>query len=615
MVADQYTCYGTVLEPALNAAGMRRLRPEELDTSQQLYAEKYFEESVYPVITPRAIDPDSEFPLLRNLSLYLVVRIAPEPGKRTNRYALIPIGPGLERFVQMPSETGSSFMLIEDLVRMHLDRLFPGQTVRECVPFRVTRNANMSVREELAPDLLSGMEEVLAARRSSDCVRLEIEAGSTAVLLRWLVHRLDVHPEGIYPISGPLDLSAFMEKSFVSGYDELKYQEWEPQSSPDIDPRTSMFENIAAGDILLNHPYESFDPVVRMIEEAAADPQVLAIKQILYRTSKQSRIVSALMHAAEQGKYVTVIVELKARFDEARNIGRARELEEAGAQVIYGIKGLKTHAKICMILRREEAGICRYMHFGTGNYNESTAKLYSDISYLTRNPYLGAEASKFFNTITGFSQPAHFHLLEAAPLGLRDKVLEMIEGEIERKRQGQPALIRAKMNSLVDPVLIEALYRASKAGIQVDLNIRGICCLRPGVRKLSENITVTSIVDRYLEHSRIMYFHHGGERRMYISSADWMPRNLDRRIELLVPVEDRGCREKLIKILDSYFRDNVKAWRLMPDGQFVRAEQTESRRRHQSQEALFKNARKALQKARRKQVTVFEPHRPPARGR
>ena len=610
MVADQQDCYNRLLEPALHAAGLRRLRPTDLDDSQRLAVERHFEEFIYPILTPRAIRPDQDFPLVRNLSLYLAVRIAPEGGRRDQRYAFIPIELGLDRFVPVPSETGSSFMLLEDVVRLHLDRLFPDQPVRECVPFRVTRNADLRVREDLAPDLLTGMEEVLAARRTSACVRLELEAGATATLRRWLLSRLEAPPDCLYAIDGPLDLAAFMSRCSVSGLDDLRCKPWPPQPCPAIRPGVSMCETLARRDILLNHPYESFDPVVRLIEEAAEDPQVLAIKQILYRTSRQSRIVSALVRAAERGKYVTVIVELKARFDEARNIDRARELEEAGAQVIYGIKGLKTHAKVCLILRREEDGIRRYLHFGTGNYIVSTAALYRDIRYLSRNPQLGAEASRFFNTITGFSQPSHFHCLEAAPLGLRDKLLELIDGEIARKCQDQPAGIRAKMNSLVDPVLIEALYRASQAQVPIQLNVRGICCLRPGVPDLSENITVTSIVDRFLEHSRILEFHHGGEPRMFISSADWMPRNLDRRIELLVPVEDQESREKLRRILDSSFRDNLKARVLGPDGAYGPVQPGPGQRPYRSQEALHGQAVKAARKPPRRPQTIFEPHRP-----
>ena len=612
MVTQQYDIYRNELEPALRDQGVRRLLAADLSSSQLVFIERMFNESIYPVITPTAIHPDREFPWLRNLSLHLVIRLSPASGKKQNRYAMIPIELGLHRFIRFPANHSVQYILVEDLIRMYIHRVFPGERILECIPIRITRNADMRVREEVAPDLVTGMEEVLAARRTSRCVRIEIDAGVTATLLKWVIQRLGARGSDVHRISGPIDLAAYMELSVTTGFDALMYDVWTPQSSPDVDPSVSMFEIISRRTVLLNHPYESFDPVVRFVEEAADDPGVLAIKQILYRASRDSSIVEALVRAAQNGKYVTVIVELKARFDEARNIEWARALEQAGAQVIYGIKGLKTHAKVCIVLRRESGQIRKYMHFGTGNYNESTAKLYSDISYLTCDESLGAEASQFFNTITGYSQPQRYHVLEAAPFGLRDRLLELIESEIERKRQGQKAFIMAKMNSLVDSKLIDALYRASKAGINIQLNIRGICCLRPGVRNVSEHITVTSIVDRFLEHSRIICFRHGGEPRVFISSADWMPRNLDRRIELLIPVEDPSSRDRLMQILETYFRDTVKARVLQPDGTYVSAEAMGRKKKVRCQQALQEQAVEALRDAQQIHPTVFEPHRPPS---
>jgi polyphosphate kinase len=371
-----------------------------------------------------------------------------------------------------------------------------------------------------------------------------------------------------------------------------------------------MFANIAEQSILLCHPYESFEPVVRLIEEAADDPDVLAIKQTLYRTSRNSPIVAALRRAAERGKYVTAIVELKARFDEAQNIEWAKELEEAGVQVVYGVKGLKTHAKVCTIVRREPRGIVRYMHFGTGNYNDATARFYGDISYFTCDDQLGVDASAFFNAVTGYSQPQQFDSLESAPIGLRKKLLGLVDAEIERRRQGLPAAIAAKMNSLVDPQLIEALYRASQAGVTVNLNIRGICCLRPGVPGVSERITVTSVVDRVLEHARIVYFKHGGDDLVFISSADWMPRNLDRRVELLVPVDDPSCRKKLVQILYTHMKDNTNAWLLSEDGTYTRQKPPKKKLRFRSQEELHRKALEATAEADFKRNTMFEPHQP-----
>jgi polyphosphate kinase len=356
-------------------------------------------------------------------------------------------------------------------------------------------------------------------------------------------------------------------------------------------------------------PYESFEPVVRLIDQAADDPAVLAIKMILYRTSRNSPIVAALERASESGKHVTALVELKARFDEARNIGWAKALEQAGVQVIYGVKGLKTHAKVCIIIRREARGIQRYVHFATGNYNEVTAKLYCDVGFLTCDEELAADATSFFNAISGFSVPQQYRKIAAAPFLLRDRVLELIDGEIDRRERGQRAHIMAQVNSLSDPKLIQALYRASRAGVRIDLNVRGICCLRPGVPELSDNIRVTSILDRYLEHSRILYFYHGGAELVYISSADWMLRNLDKRVELLVPVEDTANRQRLIAILKSYTRDNVKGRRLLADGTYQRQRPGKDGRKHRHQEHLYRLASEAEKMLEQSQRTVFRPHR------
>jgi polyphosphate kinase len=401
-----------------------------------------------------------------------------------------------------------------------------------------------------------------------------------------------------------------MQLTELAGFEALKYEPWPPQRSPEIDQGAKMFEILGRGDVLLYHPYESFDPVLRLVEEAAADPDVLAIKQILYRTSRKSPIVAALARAAQRGKYVTVIVELKARFDEARNIEWARSLEEHGVQVIYGVKGLKTHAKTCIIVRREPHGVIRYVHFGTGNYNEITARLYSDASLLTASDELGADAVAFFNAITGYSQPQRYRKIEAAPTGLRQRIIELIDSETHRRKEGQNAFIDAKVNSLVDPEIINALYAASQAGVPVRLNVRGVCCLKPGVPELSENISVVSIVDRYLEHSRILHFHHGGDDLVFISSADWMPRNLDRRIELLVPVEDQAAKSRLIAILETYFDDNVKARNLQPDGSYKRVKAGRKKPRR-SQEILYEEVCRRVREAEQSQTTTFEPHRAP----
>jgi polyphosphate kinase len=454
------------------------------------------------------------------------------------------------------------------------------------------------------------MEEVLSSRRSADFVRLEIDANASEATLIFLIEKLGLDQRDVFKIPGPLDLSALMSIIEIDGFPTLRDTVWPPQRSPQIDSTKSMFENIAAQDILLCHPYESFEPVVRLVEEAANDPDVLAIKQTLYRTSRKSPIVASLKRAAELGKYVTVVVELKARFDEARNMVWARELERSGVQVIYGVRGLKTHAKICIVVRREVDGIVRYVHFGTGNYNETTSRMYSDISYLTCNESLGKDASAFFNAITGYSQPQPYELLESAPLGLRKKLISLIEEETQRRLQGQKAFIYAKLNALVDPEIIQALYRASRAGVVVRLNIRGICCLKPGVEGLSENISVVSIVDRFLEHARIIHFCHGGQDAVFISSADWMPRSLDRRIELLTPIEDPASKQKLIDILATYFQDNQNAWKLTADGSYERLEPIPGQSQLRAQKQLYQSSVNSVKAAELATRSKFEPHLP-----
>jgi len=612
-VAEQYDCLLDQLEPGMSQAGLRRLVPEELNDHQQTVVQRTFETEVFPIYTPMGVDTIESFPLLINRALNVCVRLEPAEGEPEPRFAVIPLGPSPPRFFRLPSDQGYHYIALEDVIRCFVDQYFPGIAVHEVAPFRITRNADMSVREDMAADLMAGMEEVLDARRQSDCVRLEIAAGASRATLRFLCAALQVEAADVYEARGPLDLSAQMRLTSVSGFDPLRYDSWNPRRSPDVDSTQSMFDVMNRKDIMLSLPYESFEPVVRWIEAAAVDPQVLAIKIILYRTSRNSPIVAALQRAAERGKNVTALVELKARFDEARNIEWAKTLEQTGAQVIYGVKGLKTHAKVCIVVRRETHGIRRYVHFATGNYNEATARLYSDISVLTTDEDLAADASSFFNAITGYSQPQQYRKLAAAPFTLRDRLLELIHGEIARKREGQKAHIMAQLNSLADPKIIDALYAASQAGVPVDLNVRGICCLKPGKRGLSENIRVVSILDRYLEHSRIVYFHHGGDELLFISSADWMPRNLDRRVELLVPIEDADSRRRLIAILKSYLRDNVKARKILPGGKYKRPKPPKGRKRHRHQKHLYELACEAEKRQQQGQLTMFEPHRAAAK--
>ncbi|OGV42559.1 MAG: RNA degradosome polyphosphate kinase [Lentisphaerae bacterium GWF2_57_35] len=611
MVEDQYGCFLKDLEPRLAEAGIRRLAMSELVAQQDMYLQLMFEHEVFPVVTPMSIDLDDPFPLLSGLGINLFVRLQnPRETDQAPRFAVIAVPKGLPRFITVPTDTGYHYVLLENLIEANVNQLFPGEPIAECVPFRITRNADMSVREDLAGDLLDKMREVLTERKLSTCVRLEVSHRVSATTLSYIKTMLHLHDEDIYPTPGPLDMAAYFRLASMSGFENLKLEPWPPQAPPDTQEGVSLFEIVSRQDLLLCHPFDSFDPIIRLIEEAADDPHVLAIKQILYRTSDNSPIVAALARAADRGKHVTVLVELKARFDEARNIEWATALEHAGVQVIYGLKGLKTHAKICIIVRREPSGVRRYLHFGTGNYNERTARLYTDISYMTCNEDYGVDASAFFNTITGYSQPVKYRKLEAAPAGLRERVLELIENEIQRKTQGQEARIMAKMNSLADPALIEALYRASQAGVPIQLNVRGICCLCPGVPGVSENIAVVSIVDRFLEHSRILYFHNGGDPLVFISSADWMPRNLDRRVELLIPVEDPASSRRLIDILETCLKDTSKARRLQADGAYVRVKPTGKRKALRSQETMYLHAREASKAAQKAALNTLEPERP-----
>ncbi len=610
MVQAQYRCFIEEVRPQLREAGVYRQSVEDLNPALYEHVQNVFEHDLYPVLSPLSVDEPEDLPLLPGLVLHLAVRLKPAGEGRKPRYAVVTLPKKIGRFITLPIEKGHNYALLEDVVGLFIDRLFPGEPVAEWVPFRITRNADMRVREDLASDLLAEMKEVLSQRKQSACVRLEVADRVSRTMLAFLQGLLGVDEESTYALNGPLDLAAYFSLARMTGFDELREKPWPPQPVPGVRPGESIFDTLQRGDLLLHHPYQSFDPVVRLVEEAADDPDVLAIKQILYRTSENSPVVSALARAANRDKHVTVLVELKARFDEARNIGWAEALEQTGVQVIYGLKGLKTHAKICIIVRREPGGIRRYVHFGTGNYNEITARLYSDISYMTCNDDYGSDATAFFNMITGYAQPVRFRKIEAAPLGLRPRLLELVEAEIQRHQQGQPGQIILKVNSLVDGELIEALYRASAAGVKVQCHVRGICCLRPGVPGLSENITVTSVVDRFLEHARILYFHHGGDPLVFISSADWMPRNLDRRVELLTLVDDEASRARLIDLLKTCARDTAKARLLQPDGAYVRHAKARDAKAVRSQGEFYDQACKLARQAAEAPPVVFEPQRP-----
>jgi polyphosphate kinase len=611
MTADQYELLNSVFLPALERAGIRMLRLPELDHEQRAQVAAAFEDSVFPLLTPLAVDPAGPPPVVPALQLIVACRLS-DPESETTRHALIPIPDSVGRRVQVRSgETDHSFLLVEDLVAAHADTLFPGETVTASTVFRVTRNGDIAVQEEDAIDLAGEMEDVLTARRFADTVRLELRTDAPRDLAKLIQTVTAASPQEVQRVDGPPGIAAFMELAFVPGFDGLKNPDWPVQNSPAVTPGSSMFETLAAKDVLLFHPYESFEPVMRLVEEAAEDPDVIAIKQVLYRTARQSRIIDALIKAAENGKHVTALVELKARFDEARNLDRADELQRAGAQIVYGVKGLKTHAKICLVIRREAGHLRRYVHLGTGNYNEVTSRIYTDLSYLTCKPDYGNDASLFFNAVTGRSKLLRFQRLVPAPTAMKPRLLDLIDSEAERAAQGLPARIIAKINSLQDPEIINALYEASQAGVEIRLNVRGICCLKPGDPKFSKNIEVVSVVDRYLEHARLFYFHQGGKAEVFISSADWMTRNLEKRIELMIPIEEAALKRRLVRILELYFQDNIQASRLLPDGSSRRLVRARGQKTFRVQEHFHQQAKRAAKDREHERAMTFEPHTPP----
>ncbi len=608
MIEDQYRLFHEEILPWMEINGINPLAVEDLSTSQKLTLEQYFNNQIFPLLTPLDMDAP-EAPALPSLKLLMGMELRDNETGEV-RSAVVALPDGLPRRVPVPSAETERYVMLEELIRECIGAVFPGETVLSAAVFRVTRNGDIAVQEEDALDLADEMEEVLVARKFSECVRLEIESSAPVPLHDKIMRIVGAGKEETYDLKGPLMLSDFMEMAFAPGNDQLKVEQWSPQPSPSVDPAVSIFENIANGDILLNHPYESFEPVLRLVEEAAEDPDVIAIKQVLYRTAKNSRIVAALKKAAESGKQVTALVELKARFDEARNLEKAEELQRSGVQVVYGVKGLKTHAKICLVVRREQGMLRRYCHFGTGNYNETTAKIYTDISYLTCDDQLGADASQFFNSVTGRTKLMRFRKLYPSPVLMKARLIELIEGEAERARQGEPARISAKMNSLQDVEIIDALYRAADAGVDIELNVRGICCLKTGPRSNGKVIRVVSIVDRYLEHARIFFFHHGGNHQLFIASADWMTRNLDKRVELMVPVTSGKLARRLKSILDACFKDNVQACNILPDGTSEHVVRKKGQKAFRLQQYLTKEARRLAKDKERERKQMLEPHTP-----
>jgi polyphosphate kinase len=561
--------------PQLAKTGLRILKPKDLTPAMESFLQDYFAREVFPVLTPIAIDPGHPFPHLRNKSLNLAVRFGgPAPGSRM-RYGVVPVPAVLPRLVELPDELGKrSYLLLEDVIARHVAQLFPGMPIEGCYPFKLTRNWDLNIDEEEADDLLVTIEREVRRRDRGSAVRLQISSTASSELTDHLIRELNLSGEDVYLVNGPLNLPDLMSGLGRMEQKELHNEPYTPVTPPGLSEfDTDIFSVLAEKDVLLHHPYESFDPVVAFIERAADDPNVLAIKQTLYRTGRDSPIVRALQRAAENGKQVTALVELKARMDEEANIVWARALEQSGVHVVYGLIGYKTHCKTTLVVRRDAKGLRRYVHLGTGNYNPVTARQYVDVSLFTARDDIGADATAVFNLLTGYSKPVSWKKFSVAPLGLKQKVIELVDREAAVAAQQGKGRIIAKMNSIVDPEVIRALYRASQAGVQIDLLVRGICCLRPGVPGISERIRVTSVVDRFLEHARIWYFENGGKGDVWLSSADWMPRNFVRRVEIAFPVEDPSAKDRLVHdILATCMADNVKTRVLKADGSYERVQ-------------------------------------------
>lgn len=582
------------LMPALAKEGIEVLRLRDVDARGRRELDGMFRDHIFPVLTPLAVDPGHPFPYISNLSLNLAVQVRDRrDGDGKTHFARVKVPPVLPRFVSLSA--AGAFVPLEDVIAAHLDRLFPGMEIVEHHDFRVTRNADLDVDDDGAEDLLVLLEEQLAKRRFSPAVRLEAESSMPPHVLALLMRELEVDEAAVHRLPGPLDLAGLWALHAIDRPD-LKDDAFRPSPHRAMtehdDGATDVFAVLRRKDLLVHHPYDSFASTVeRFIEQAAADPDVLAIKQTLYRTSGDSPIVQALTEAAEAGKQVVVVVEIKARFDERANIGWARTLEKAGCHVVYGLLGLKTHAKLCLVVRQEDEGLNRYIHVGTGNYNPRTARIYEDLGLLTSSERIAGEVNHLFNYLTGYSLRPDYRSLIAAPQGMRERLIGLIQREADRSSEESRGRIAMKINSLVDESVIDALYSASQAGVDVDLLVRGICCLRPGIEGLSNNIRVHGILGRFLEHSRIFYFHNGGEHELFIGSADLMQRNLDRRVEVLVQVESSALRKELVDLLALGLADNTSAWRLEGDGAWTKLEPDTEEDAINLQEELMRRSR------------------------
>ena len=571
LVSEKYNTYLRSLIPALKKEDIYFKRPKNLTDEQRNFVEKYFFNQIYPVLTPMVVDKSRPFPLILNKSLNIAILLRGNEDLEPV-FATVQVPSVLDRFILLPCENDKKeFILLEDIIKIHMDMLFIGHEILDMACYRITRNADLSIGEDGAEDLLEEIEQSIKKRKWGNAVRLEYEKNTSQEIIDYILEESEAFEGGMYRISGPLDLTFLMKFYNLKGYQDLKFENQIPLPSITVQ-NNNIFEAISERDIMLHHPFESFDTVVDFVRQAAEDDNVLAIKQTLYRVSGNSPIISALAKAAENGKQVTVLVELKARFDEENNIIWAKQLEKAGCHVIYGLVGLKTHCKLLLVVRREEDKIKRYVHMGTGNYNDVTAKFYTDTAIMTCNPYIGADASAVFNMLSGFSQIQRLEKLDIAPVGLRKKIENLIKNEIRNAKEGFGGQIIFKMNSLVDESMIRLLYEASEAGVNIKLIIRGICCLVPEYPQVSENIEVRSIVGKLLEHSRIFYFYNAGQEKIFMSSADLMPRNLDRRVELLFPVEDECNKARVKNIINLYLSDTDKTRILHSTGAYSRVD-------------------------------------------
>lgn len=593
LTADQHRCLYEDLLPAMEKEGIVLRRVRDLSEVERKHVKKVFHREVFPVLTPLAIDPGHPFPHLLNKSLNLAVLLT-RPAHREPVFAVVQVPSLLPRFVPLPADKGNVFLALESVIRLHLDDLFPGMTVKYDTVFRVTRNSDFEIDDDDVEDLLKTIEEEVRKRRRGAAVRLQVRQDVPPEIEGFLVNSLDIDPNDVFRSPSLLDLTGMFQICGLPGYPHLRDPQHVPQPIPEFSQAPNIWSAIRDRDILVHHPYESFGHVVEFIDAAADDDRVLALKQTLYRTSSDSPVVKALARAADKGKQVCAVIELKARLDEERNILWSKELEKFGAHVVYGFVGLKIHAKVALVVRKEDGGIRRYVHLSTGNYNPQTARIYTDLSFFTCNEEFCDDVQALFNYLTGGGELPQWRKLVVAPSRMQNFMIEKIQQEMVHQAAGRPGRVVAKINGLLEPAMVQALYRGSQAGVKIDIICRGICALRPGLPGISENIRVFSIVDRFLEHSRIFYFENGGDPQVYVGSADWMDRNLSRRVEVVFPIEAKALKERLIRdILFVTMADNVKTRELLPDGTYRRVQVVEGQPRVRSQEKFLEIAGQA----------------------